>query len=263
MATPLLDMSTPEGDEPCTPLDGTLLFIRYAFMPNRLRYCGGDDNTTLFQHAVAGETDGGVPPLLRKFTGAYPYLALIARANGIADPFDRRVVEAYWIGNECLERVDAPRFYQSLQERFQARTDARSFGWLASKLEHDARPHHNFHVFDVYLRAGLMRDERAVIGLERMDSCRISWGRVSAVDGAELVVERSALILRDGKLALSEPRVARVTRQIDGRGFADGARVGDVVSMHWDWVCEVLDPSSLRRLIQNTRRYLALSNQTI
>ncbi len=244
-------------------MSGALLFGRYAFPPNRLGYCGPDDHSTLFAYVSQGMTDQGLIDLERRFDGAYPYLRLIAHANGIADPFDRRVVEAYWIGNDCLERVDASRFYQSLQERFRPRTDARSFGWLASKLEHGARPHHNFHVFDVYLRAGLMRDERAVIGLERMDACRISWGRVAAVDGAELVVERPALTLRDGKLALTEPRAVRVTRQIDGRGFADGAQVGDDVSMHWDWVCEALDPVALRRLIRNTQRYLALSNQTI
>jgi hypothetical protein len=29
-----------------------LRFIRYAFMPNRLRYCGGDDNSTLFEYGI-------------------------------------------------------------------------------------------------------------------------------------------------------------------------------------------------------------------
>jgi hypothetical protein len=84
-------------DTPAPPLDGTLRFIRYGFMPNRLRYCGGDDHPTLFQYGLAGVSDGGLTPLLRRFTGALPYLQLIARANGIADPFDPRVVEAYWI----------------------------------------------------------------------------------------------------------------------------------------------------------------------
>src|SRR3712207_2844903 len=58
------------------PLIGSLQFIRYGFMPNRLRYCGGDDNLALFQHAVEGVTDGGLDRLLRKFTGALPYLQL-------------------------------------------------------------------------------------------------------------------------------------------------------------------------------------------
>ena len=243
--------------------EGALLFGRYAFPPNRLGYCGPDDHPALFQYVTQGVTDQGLIELERRFDGAFPYLRLIAQANNIPDPFDRRVVEAYWIGNAYLERVTASPFYDSLGERFRNRMDPGSFSWLASKLESGARPHHNFHVFEVYLRAGLMRDNRANIGLTRMDSCRISWGRVAEVDGAELVVERPALELRDGKLALTEPRSMRVLRQLDGRGFADEARPGDHVSVHWNWVCEVLDPLALRRLIANTRRYLDLANQTL
>src|SRR6516225_6560355 len=105
---------------------GMLRFIRYAFMPNRLRYCGGDDNRTLFEYGLEGVSDGGLQPLLRKFNGALPYLQLIARANGLADPFDARVVEAYWIGNELLEGVEARQLYASLQERFSSQLTART-----------------------------------------------------------------------------------------------------------------------------------------
>jgi hypothetical protein len=246
-----------------TSNDGALLFGRYAFPPNRLGYCGPDDHQALFEYVTSGATDGGLAQLERRFDGAYPYLRLIAQANNIPDPFDRRVVEAYWIGNEYLERVAPSPFYESLGERFRPRMDARTFTWLATKLDQGARPHHNFHVFEVYLRAGLMRDARAQIGLERMDACRISWGRVAVVDGAELVVERPALALREGKLALTEPQTKCVTRQIAGRGFADSAQLGDFVAIHWDWVCEVLDEHSLRRLMANTKRYLTLANQTL
>src|SRR3989337_1307374 len=100
------------------PLDGTLRFVRYGFMPNRLRYCGGDDDRTLFQYGVAGVTDGGLRELLGTFTGALPYLRLIAGSSGIRDPFDPRVVEAYWIGNELLEGVEVRQLYDSLRERF-------------------------------------------------------------------------------------------------------------------------------------------------
>ncbi len=243
--------------------DGALLFGHYAFPPNRLGYCGPDDHPALFQYVTQGTTDQGLIDLERRFEGAFPYLRLIAQANNIPDPFDRRVVEAYWIGNEYLERVSASPFYESMKERFKPRMDDQSFSWLASKLEHSARPHHNFHVFEVYLRAGLVRDDRAAIGVGRMDSCRISWGRVAAIDGPELVVERPRLTLHDGKLALTEPEPMRVVRQIDGRGFADDAQVGDYVSVHWNWVCEVLSPLSLRRIVGNTERYLTLANQTL
>ena len=242
---------------------GALLFGRYAFPPNRLGYCGPDDNQALLEQVSASRPDQGLLELERRFEGAYPYLCLIAQANEIPDPFDSRVVEAYWIGNDLLERVEAAPLYQSLRERFRARMKPSDFGWLARKLELSARPHHNFHVFDVYTRAGLMRNERADIALETMDSCRISWGRVVEVEAAELVLERPALILSGGKLGLSEPRTFRASRQLGGRGFVDGVKVDDMVSIHWNWACDVLDPGALSRLGQATRRSLALANLTI
>lgn len=254
---------TPVTNTTATAGSGALLFGRYAFPPNRLGYCGPDDHHALFEYVSSGTTDGGLLELERRFDGAYPYLRLIAQANGISDPFDRRVVEAYWIGNAYLERVEASPFYESLKARFGNRMDTHAFTWLTSELERGARPHHNFHVFDVYRRAGLTRDAGATIALDRMDRCRISWGEVIAAEGAELVVKRAALALVDDKLTLAEPHVERVARQIDGRGFADGAHVGDTVSIHWDWVCEVLTPSALERLQRNTRRAIAQANATL
>ena len=242
---------------------GALLFGRYAFPPNRLGYCGPDDHQTLLEQVSGKRPDQGLLELERRFEGAYPYLCLIAQANELRDPFDARVVEAYWIGNDLLERVEPAPFYQSLSDRFGSRMKPAELGWLGRKVELSARPHHNFHVFDVYARAGLMRNDRADIAVETMDSCRISWGTVSAVEGAELLVERSELVLAGGKLTLSEPRAFRAARQLDGRGFVDGAQVGDVVSIHWNWACDVLEPAALARLGRATHRSLALANLTI
>lgn len=242
---------------------GALVFGRYAFPPNQLGYCGPSDHQALFAYVAERRADQGLVELERRFEGAYPYLKLIAYANGIPDPFDRRVVEAYWVGNAYLERVDTAHFYASLDERFKPRMRPRDFAWLASKLELGAKPHHNFHVFDVYVRMGLLNDAHARIAIETMDACRISWGAVIAVEGAELIVARPTLAWNDGKLALTTAQPARVIRQIDGRGFADHARVGEVVSMHWGWVCEVLSPAALRHLTRATQRCLALANRTM
>lgn len=241
-----------------TPLAGQLRFIRYAFMPNRLRYCGGDDNRTLFEYGVEKVVDGGLSPMLRKFTGALPYLQLIARANGIADPFDGRVVEAYWIGNELLEQVEVRQLYDSLAERFGKQLQGRTREWVLGKAPAGARPHHNFHVFDVHSRVGELENT-----LEAMDNCRVSWGRVISADGAELLVERQPLVLMNGKIELGPARQARVARQVEARGFADSAAPGDWVSLHWDWVCEVITPPQQARLAHYTRYHLALANQTI
>jgi hypothetical protein len=254
----IVGASTGGRIEPAQPLAGMSQFIRYAFMPNRLRYCGGDDNSTLFEYGIENVVDGGLPPLLRRFTGALPYLQLIARSSGVLDPFDRRVVEAYWIGNELLENVEVRQIHDALAERFGKQLTPKLRELVLGKAPAGACPHHSFHVYEVHSRVGELEHS-----LETMDQCQISWGKVMRVEGAELVVERQPLTLVDGKLALGPARVERVARQVDGRGFVDAARPGDWVSLHWSWACEVLSPPRLANLRRYNAYHLALANQTI
>lgn len=242
---------------------GALLFGRYAFPPNQLGYCGPEDHQALLHYVSSNTVDKGLVELERRFEGAYPYLSLIATANKIPDPFDERVVEAYWIGNRLLDSVEARPLHDSLEERFRPRMKGTAWSWLETKVEMAARPHHNFHVFEIYSRAGLMNDERAEIALSTMDSCRISWGTVVSVEPSHLLVERASLSLRGGRLELGAPEPARVTRQVDGLGLIEDVRPGDTVSVHWSWACDLLDPARLERLRANTERYLGLANATL
>jgi hypothetical protein len=89
-----------------------------------------------------------------------------------------------------------------------------------------------FHVFGVYLRAGLVRDAHATIAVETMDSCPISWGWIVAVEGTQLVVLRRVLRLIARKLALAEDEIVRVPRQIKRRDFTDHAGPRDDVSIY-------------------------------
>ena len=96
--------------------DGRLLFAHYALMPNRLGYCGGNDDQALFDYCTEGVADPGLESLLKQFQAAFPYLTFIANINGLANPFDPRVVEAYWVGNELLEGIHMGDFYRFLVE---------------------------------------------------------------------------------------------------------------------------------------------------
>ena len=98
--------------------DGLLLFARYAFMPNRLGFCGGPNERGLFEACAADQSSPDLRDWARQFEGAYPYLVLIARANNLTDPLDYRVVEAYWLGNDLLDHVGMAPFYDSLRDRF-------------------------------------------------------------------------------------------------------------------------------------------------
>ncbi len=240
------------------PTSGLLLFIRYAFMPNHLGYCGGNDAELLFEHATDGRGDNRLAPLLAKFTGALPYLRTIAAGNGIADPFDDRVVEAYWLGNDLLSRVEAADLNRTLEERFGAQLTPTLRDQLMRKAPQGAKPYHFFHVVDVYRH--LESDE---VGMAAMESCRVSWGQVTAVDGAALVVRRRPLVLRAQQLVLDDPRLERVQRRVFDRGFVDDVAVGQWVSIHWGWACEILDDRRRGDLERWTSHHLRLANQTI
>jgi hypothetical protein len=240
------------------PASGLLLFIQYGFMPNHLGYCGGNENQLLLEHAAAKDADPALPSLLAKFTGAYPYLRTIAQANGIANPFDLGVVEAYWIGNRLLDSVEASSLSRSLEERFGRQLTPRLREQILSKPPQGARPFHLFHVIDVYRHL-----ESKEISMAAMENCRISWGKVKKVEGAELLVDRRPLVSENGKLRLGEPRAEKVLRSLDGKGFVDSVGPGDVVSIHWGWACDVLDRRKLANLVHYTNRHLDLANQTI
>ena len=237
---------------------GLLRFIRYAFMPNHLGYCGGRSSEVLLEHGSDGRADGRLTPLLAEFSGAVPYLRTIAGANGIADPFDPRVVEAYWLGNDLLAGVEAGDLYRSLEERFGRQLPASVRNQVLRKPPQGAKPYHLFHVVDVYRHL-----ESDVVGMAAMESCRVSWGQVTSVEKTSLVVQRQPLVLEEGRLALGEPRPEPVAREVLDRGFVDAVAVGDWISIHWGWACEVLTERQRANLERWTRHHLALANQTI
>jgi hypothetical protein len=250
---------------------GPVLFARYAFGPNRLGLCGPEDWRSLLEMGTAAsataaqalEIDHGLRDLAAGFEGAYPYLELIASAHGIADPMDARVVDAYWIGNSLSDGVDPVLLTRSMDTRFRPQLLPEAWKWLEGKAAAGARPTHAFHVFDIFPRVGLMRGGAVTDAVGLMDSCRIRWGRVVEISGGSLVVNAVPLGLAEGKLALDEPKVQTVRRWLDGTGFVSDVQVGDVVSLHWDWACEVLDPPRLDALQRRTLHQLELANQTL
>jgi hypothetical protein len=238
---------------------GPLLFARYAYPPNALGYCGPEDHVALLEYGSAGVTDEGLVQLARGFEGAWPYLEVIAAANRIADPLDPRVVEAYWVGNPLLDRVDLREFGPFLEERFRDRA-GRDWEAIAQSIPAGAVPHHSFHVFQVYPWVGLMRAGWSEHPLHVIDRCRIRWGRVVSVAG-ELVTVRSRPLAWDGSvLGFGPLALEQISASFDGKGFVRGLRSGEWVSLHWDWVCDRLTPTQLRALRRFTLRHLRMAN---
>jgi hypothetical protein len=242
---------------------GPLMFIRYAYPPNALGYCGPADFAAFRDYAVAGVVDRGLVRLAQSFAGAWPYLELIAAGCGIADPLDRRVVEAYWVGNDLLDKVPVTEIGDSMQDRFRRRA-GRNFPFLAEGVLAGGVPHHSFAVFCVYPWTGLLGDDRkATHALMVLDRCRIRWGRVTATAGDQATVEYRPLCWDGRLLTLGEPATETARLALDGSAIAHGIGPGDWVSLHWDWICDRLTQRQRRALRDFTLRHLDVVNHRV
>lgn len=243
-------------------MDGLLRCSRYSFGPNRLHYCGPDRTPQMLAYLNESTSDAGLRGVLQQFATLYPYLQHIAHANRIADPFDTRVVEAYWIGNELLENVSRSAFFTHLRDgqRLKDRLGSKEFDRLTEKIRLGAVPHHSFHVLDVWLRTGHVKRAHTI---ESMDACRISWGCVQTVAGHKLVVLTEPLRYENGKLALGAPEPKTILRPLDAPADLDRLQPDDHITLHWGIPCEVITPSQAQMLKRYTLRHLQLANLTL
>jgi Family of unknown function (DUF6390) len=239
---------------------GPVLFARYAFPPNSHGYCGPNDSTAFFEYGVAGADDRGLRALSQQFAGAWPYLELIAAATRVADPLDRRVVEAYWVGSPRLDQVSTRAVGDSMEERFRRVTGGK-FATLTTSVLAGGVPHHSFAVFCIYPWTGLLSDGRkAKHALAVLDRCRIRWGKVRTVTGDQVVVESRSLTWDGHLLGLGEPEVETAVRSIEGVGMIGDLQPGDWVSLHWEWICDRLTSRQVGYLRDFTLRHLRIVN---
>ncbi|MSQ28814.1 MAG: hypothetical protein EXR51_11885 [Dehalococcoidia bacterium] len=167
------------------------------------------------------------------------------------------MVEAYWLGNGLLRRVEMRDFHWYLADRVGPKLSKKAAELILGKAPVGAKPHHSFHVLDVSVRTGALRES-----IDDLDRCRVSWGEVVRVEGDGLVVSRPALELAGNGLALGEPEEHTVRYRVDGRGYLAPPPPCELVSMHWDWACDVISPEQAARLERETRHHIALANQT-
>lgn len=214
---------------------GALMFARYAFPPNELGYCGPAGATAMLQPGAVDE----IQRRARQFDGAWVYLELLAEALGTSDPLADEVVTAYWLGGPLLSAVPPDVLLTRLRERFVGQHGGT---WADSAGR--AVAHHSYQVFEVYpwaamLRAGLPPGPAVSV----LDRCRIRCGVVDAVDG-EWATTTSALLVWDGtSLEPAAPSTERARWSIGGLSLMSPPVVGDVVALHWDWICDVLTPA--------------------
>ncbi|WAC53720.1 DUF6390 family protein [Gordonia sp. SL306] len=244
MLTP--DRRTRRVDDP-----GVTTFARYAFAPNELGYCGPED----FVELLHGEPSR-IAERANEFEGAWAYLVTLAEAIGNRDPLDAAIVHAYWVGDDLLAQVDP----QVLLDNLRARIRGPATGLLHSVAAAAKPPaHHNFHVLAVYPWVTLLHvDDTTPLSI--LQNCCIRAGEVESVHGDVARVSRRELSFDGAHLSLGSPTTAPARWRLPGHEMIAEPVAGLSVSLHWDWICGVLEPSEAAQLEMITQRVLDIVN---
>lgn len=241
---------------------GLISCARYAYPPSSLSLCGPDSKEKqrdLKFYATQQKQDKGTPEILSQFSTLYPYLSFIAYENNIRDPFDRRVVEAYWLGNKLLDSISISKFSTYLKDtlRLKKKIENKYLDLLLGKLLKGGLPHHAFHVLNVYKRTGNI-DSLHI--LDTMEACLINWGKVEKILPESIVVETKPLRLENDKVTFGQSIKKSIMLQGEKDIFMTKLQVGDWISYHWGYFCQKLTLVQFQNLIYYTKLSLTLAN---
>lgn len=233
---------------------GAKLALRYGYVPCRLGLCGPEDKgekRIIMNYLYGkGKLEFAARKILKKFKGAYPYYQLIAKANKISNPLERKVVEAYWIGNGLLEKIGTSELKKMMTEKFLP------LGKISLAKIKNLPPRsiacHNFHALFVGSVTGRFNANQA-----GQDICRVSWGKVINVRKDKIVVARQSLKFGK-KVSLGNPAEREI--HWDGK-ILPAVKENDTVSIHWNHAIEKLSPRQIINLKKYTASVFKILNQ--
>lgn len=244
---------------------GLVTCARYSFAPNSLHYCGPEKQNNMRAYVSSGAVDQGLFEILNRFETLYKYLQMISTENDIRDPFDPRVVEAYWLGNGLLQKTKYQPLANLLNDELQLKKKltSKQLRITLSKLDGGVA-HHTFHVLNIFRRTGHHAIPHT---LETMDQCRVSWGKVVSIYNLQftinnakncmirLHVKSTPLIYEKEKLTLGKPKI----KEVISIGLVP--KVGEWVSVHWGYVCDILTYRQVANLKFYTELAIKLANR--
>ncbi|KPJ57341.1 hypothetical protein AMJ49_01970 [Parcubacteria bacterium DG_74_2] len=227
-------------------MSGLKLAALYSFPAHELGFCGPKEKKTAkrLSNYLSGKkiSEKEIRKILQDFKGAYSYYKLIAKSNNLLDPFDKRVVKAYWIGNKFLEKVKIDDLRQLITKDFSKLEKAK-------KIPENSKPHHNFHVLIV----GPVT-KKVVLKGRLLDFCKISWGKIRSFKGNRIKVEYQPLS-GEKKLRLGKPIKKEI---LWDKNLLSKIKRGDWISFHWNRAMEKLQKKDVKNLKKYTKITLEL-----
>jgi hypothetical protein len=238
-------------------MSGLKVAASFGRTPNTLGFCGPqalDEQKALREYLYYGKDIARAKKVMSKFEGAYSYYLLIAKKNNIRDPFDERVVNAYWIGNNLLEKVNTEDLKKMVLRRFTkpgllSKEEALK---RIEKIPNSAKPHHSFHVFIM----GTVTGKIDLNTIKLKDICRVGWGRVAKLNvrgSKSKVIIKYQPVIRDKKIKLGKYKL----KELDwDKKAVPELKIGDRVAFHWNTLTKVLTKEEMKNLKKYTQNTL-------
>ncbi|MFH1544922.1 MAG: DUF6390 family protein [archaeon] len=236
--------------------DGLETFFRFAFPPNKLNYCGPEGIHKKIIEFLKGnkELENELTSSVHEFSIAYSYLKLIAKSNFIRDPLDERAVEAYWIGNELLEKVSDSALKRVIHSEFPKFTSVPEDILLKLVLNFPAGalPHHSFHVFQL-----LSLTDKVIPVVEYMDSCRIGFGKVTSFGETKLMVSFKPIVALNENLLFGDSTLKELDFIPE---LFPNLKEDSLIAFHWNTACMELNLNQFGRLRHYTQHTMDCIN---
>ncbi len=237
-------------------MNGAAFTARYAFPPNDKGYCGRPSFSAALRSYLDGVAGHSVLEReIRGFPVHYAYLKLIARESGL-EPFDEKVVRAFWIGNGLLEAVRRPALERFIRMDLFGGKETARVRKLCKGIPEGALPHHSFNV--LYVNFVTDAVERSV---RNFDSCCVTSGRVDSINGKKAVLSRDSLGWDGGFVVRRKRSSADLERS--GVNLAGRLSAGDIVSVHWGMAVMKLDERSAASLWKYNRINMEAINGSV
>jgi len=221
---------------------GLKVATAYSLPSFSLGFCGPQDKKSrkILSDYASGKpaSEKAIRKIFEKFEAAYSYYKLIAKKNNILDPFDEKVLKAFWVGNRLLEQVSREDLQKLILTNFcrpglltktEARIKALILGAVAKRVK---------------LEGSLL------------DLCRIGWGKVKKLEKNSLIVKYKPLLTKN-EIKLGNDIEKKIHRN---KHILPKIRIGDYISFHWGEACGVLNKSSLKNLEFYTQKTIGLIN---
>ena len=252
----LQDNGVSQNNDRIQDNDGVALASRFSYITNALNYCGPSDGHKDFYNYLtkkSPELKKKIGDAIKKFEALYPYLKFIAQKTG-RNYLDHSVVEAYWLGNELLEKFDEKDMKEIVAYLIEKGLPKSMAEKLIENMPSGAIPFHMFHV--MYVGVGNVTGHVKTT-LQNMDNCRISCGKVIQVIDDKLIVHTDALAKTDDKYYLEDNETKTI---VFSPAMLEGLKLGDYVAIHWGFACKILTLKEKENLVKYTNKTLSIIN---